>query len=265
MLSKELYEISQLNQRIAELREELDTLYNKRSKLIGYQRATGRETQPDFSVSVTPVDKWALQEYSALQAAWEPYGLAIPTFAKLKDRLREAYNVLGDFTRQVPIVRGKLALLLVPPAKDLEFPINQAWRSKQKFIRRADYLGGNFPTVEADKNWRLLITYPGLGGLYLGDPSLVLDEDFHVMAGYNTAGMGAIEYAALTLQSSHIIDRGSATILAKQANDTHLIPSARFSQGAYRFIYAKPDATIDNYRHRPTIEIPDRGKHLLPW
>lgn len=234
----------------------LDGLYVGQAPLIRLEKTVeiNAFTQNSGPVPILVVDKWAEGEYARLSASWVKYGISLPDFSRMLPLLKKAYKVINTLSLSSPQLRFRLGILFVPATSDLDFPISNDARFKHKFGKTADSVSVSFPKPKA-AGWKLMVTCTGLNGLYLNIPKNVINSHPDKISKYNTVGLDAFEYAALTLQSPHIIDRGLATVLLKHYSGGELVPMAMFSEGAYRFFVAHIETYFYDFRYRPAIEI----------
>jgi hypothetical protein len=257
MITKKVYSLSELDQRIAKLRTELLNLYTKRAAFITFTKKIAINHNSEAgadNLEIVVVDKWAKEEYQKLKLAWQKYDILIPEFIALRARLIKAHEIIRKITFKKPELKFRIGLIIVPPQEVLQFPVDKTYRKKQKFVEAADIVSENLPLIACDK-WRLLITCNALNGLYLQKPIKKNIKSSYYILGYKADALGLTEYAALTLQHPHIIDKGTSTLLLKGYNGEEQVAIAGFTRGSYRFLRAHIDSTFYDFRFRPTIEI----------
>jgi hypothetical protein len=210
MITKKVYSLSELDQRIAKLRTELLNLYTKRAAFITFTKKIAINHNSEAgadNLEIVVVDKWAKEEYQKLKLAWQKYDILIPEFIALRARLIKAHEIIRKIIFKKPELKFRIGLIIVPPQEVLQFPV--------------------------DKN---------------------IKSSYYIL-GYKADALGLTEYAALTLQHPHIIDKGTSTLLLKGYNGEEQVAIAGFTRGSYRFLRAHIDSTFYDFRFRPTIEI----------
>ncbi len=263
MLLQNLKKVVELDNRISDMHRQLANLYTERSNIVdagetifnSNDTLSAETTKAPTRAKSKSHDIWAQKEYASLSTAWKRYGVEIPTFISLKTRLMKARITMDELSNEQSELMGRLAVILVPPAKKLEFPVNSMLREKQGFCDLQDYVNQDLIVPASKKQWRMLVVYVNNAGLGLGAPTSILEEKKYRIAGHDTRGLGIIEYAALTLQREEPLDNGAWTLLLKDYSGSERIPSATYMNGRFRFDIDEVGGVLENDCFRPAVEI----------
>lgn len=248
MLVTQLKKILELDAQINNMHRELATLYEERKAMV--------ESDP-VAVSSEPLigrDDWIRQQYDKLKAAWECYDIALPSLKQLHYKLNKAYDITGDLSAAMPSLANKLGVVAVPPNTLLAFPVPFGLRVRQDFIDGQDYVNTDLALPVGCRQWKIVVVYSENAGLPMGLTKDILQSKSYHIGGYDTRALGAVEYAAMTLQYQHPIDDGTWTLLLKGCTATSPVVSATFADGRYRFDSDDAGAGLDIDYFRPAVE-----------
>lgn len=180
----------------------------------------------------------------------------------------------------MPQLVGKMGVLLVPPTDVMGWPVRKELRQRQERYYGVDPIHDSDEMrsiVDEHTNWRVFAAMTSKNGLEMDEPLLeILEKKKYEMVGYDTRGMGVLEYAALTLQHfkpvehgrygkkfSYEIDSPGSTVLIRNPMEHHgktnVVTVGR--DDGYRFQWQWVEH-IHNYgagkwRFRPAVEIID--------
>lgn len=247
MLLTQFKEVSKIDTRIQKIHQELAELYERRSVLA--QAGELRFVPSDNRA--TAIEK----EYAHLVNVWHRYGLKPPTLKYLKPSLTRAMGVMQDLIAAKPELKGQLALVLVPPTKELQ----QALASRlsvQRFVHALDSIDPELPHPEVRLKWRVFVMYTAAEGLAWASARTMLADNLYKIGGHDANALGQQEYAALTLHRTEVIDEASWSMLPRDLNaDTEVLPCATFENGRYRFDHDDLDNIFGDNRFRPAVEV----------
>lgn len=263
MLLNNLKKVVELDSRINDMHRQLANLYAERSNIVeagatiintnsNIPSATNRTTQrPKAKIH----DSWASKEYASLSAAWKRYDIEIPGYTNLKVKLVKSRVIMDELSNAQSDLMGRLSVILVPPTRQLGFPINTTLRQKQGFCDINDYVNQDLPKPTNNKQWRVLVVYTNSAGLSIGSPAVIFKEKSYLIAGYDTRALGITEYAALTLQKDQPLDEATWTLLLKDYAGNEFVPSATCMNGRFRFDIDEVGGILENDCFRPAIEV----------
>lgn len=262
MILKQFQKVFDIDNRIVKMHEQLSELYKQRAGILNPDQDLTSDAFPIEAVfettSLNPFQLrkiWLVKEYELLQTKWQHYGLILPKYSELEARLNAAYNIVRTISAVLPELHGKMSLLVIPPKKYLNFPLNPKLRLLQNPDMGNDLLSAGLPKTKADKNWRIMVVYAGPSGIYLESPKTIFERQLHLKANFDMSALGLLEYTALTLQNIEIIDTGTWTVLMKDYGGGKLLPYATFKDGRYHFEMDTSSSLYGNVRFRPAIEV----------
>lgn len=246
--------LQQVQRDIAELRDSKWPAKRKKSN------AAHASSSPAGSDTFTCTAEPATVSYEKVAKAWGRYDIQVPAFSILEARLREAGRIIERIATSNIEIAAHLTVLLVPPSKTLPFPIPDSLRAQNDM--RPDHMIDNVPVrlgkIRPQRNWRVFVAYGAKQGIYMNSPKDVIQNKQYLIAGYDMRGLGAVEYAALTLQQTHALDEQTWTILYRDTisrSQEALMPCARFADGQYTFGQEEPDTIFGSDRFRPAVEV----------
>lgn len=248
-------------------------------------------------------EEWAQAQYEKVKGGWGKYGIEVPDQAELQERLLKAHSVMKELETADYQLEGKMGVLLVPPSDVLGWPVSRDLRREQgvkpgtssmsrRISNTDDRISSGFNAPELSDEWRILVTATSPSGVSYGSPDDIVDENKvkrdtmfnqvlydedgntiplqpkYMVGGHNTLGMGASEYAALSLQEEGPIDANDWTWLLKDFEaGSETAEYATFSdtvnktyvmapKGQYcSFETIRSDYAWNGARYRPTVEI----------
>lgn len=250
MLTSQLKKIIEIDEKINSIHQELSDLYQERADIT--DRKPTAQTSPNIQhMSKT---RWGQAQYQRLTSIWKQYDITVPSKQSLEARLHRAYDLILELSDAQPELVGDLSVMLVPPHKDLPFPVPTEIRNKQAQDQEQDYVHPELPKEKKSKGWRLLIVHTGADGLYLGNTATILSNKQYMVGKRDMRALGAREYAALTLQEQGI-DTNSWTLLLRDTQPAdHHTPIASNTDGRYRFDITDTNSIFSDDRFRPAIE-----------
>ena len=262
MLLTDFRQVAELDDQIGALHRELARLYelrvsyfeNRQAFNAGIRNNPGTAYKLTNQPAATSPDTTEQKVYAELATSWGAYGITIPYFSVLSKQLSKALAVMNDLSETHPDLLGKLAIILVPPTKQLIGQQGQALRAHQTFAFNNDYFGNNIILKPNRRSWRVLVAYVAPQALQWGPTQKILDQQLYKLGAYDTRDLGIIEYLALTLQQDAAIDKASWTLLLKDISE-QLVPSVSFISGQYRFELDDIKGLSDNEGFRPAVEI----------
>lgn len=260
MLVTELKKVIDIDDRISGLHKELAGLYEERARYI-HNDTTHKSAQNSVGTIVAASnamniqDTWVDQEYKKLAKSWARYSISIPPVALLRKKLLRAKQIIDELVIEEPDFEDKLAILLMPPHKEVGDPSSTKLRSFQKFINFEDYTNPELSIKVSQKNWRMLVVFGETQALDLGSAKEILANKTYLIGSYDTRVLGIAEYFALSLQQDTPIDVDSWTLLLKDIKPkAKLAPSVTFIDGQYRFELDDVRGVGDE-KYRPAVEV----------
>lgn len=251
MLLNQLNQVTEIDNLITEIQDELSQLYQERSSLLN---GTGVKQQSLPQLVKTKQADWVAEQYRNLAAVWAQYSIAIPSLTSLKPRLNKAYKTIKALEAAKPDWIDWLRVILVPPTNKFSFPVAAELRMSQSFVTSADSLDASLPTVKKDAVWRVLVVYAADEGLYSGSLEMMLKQDNKV-AGYDTTALGVREYAAFSMHLIQPVDTQSWSILPKGQTKAEQVPCVAFVDGQFRFDSDEVNSVFGDNRFRPAVEV----------
>lgn len=272
-------EQARIDAELAHRHAEMAALYARRAGIVPEAGRTATRTEvepPAGKEQAAPVDREARAHdiYIGLWAAWDSMGIEIPPEDELKEKLIKAHDVIETLVDANERLKGRMGILLVPPSRTLDGPVNDPLRRAQGFTRTGhilhkridkkldlkDKVAAGITDPPANYDWRVLAADTSVkGGLYLGSPNKIIKSDAHMIGGYDTRGLGVAEYSALTLQTPRPIDVTTKTWLLKdfEGGESAILAGFNGRIEAQSFQYSNVNANADRgiYRYRAGVEI----------
>lgn len=178
--------------------------------------------------------EWINAQYAWVASSWQRHGIEVPPQEELEQRLHRAHRVASRMVEEDEHLDGRLNVVLVPPKAVMDWPVKESLRESQGLVAGHNIIGKHFgnrytgkrtsvadkihgsiaPTTSSDE-WRVLVTDTSESGRYYGSPKNIVQHERYMIAGYDTREMGPTEYAALSLQSTELLEKQSWTWLLK--------------------------------------------------
>lgn len=259
MLLKEYNKLLEIDELITGLQEQLASLYTSRAALLNPEATTTKKKTSKVTDTLADNIKSfvAASEYRRLLQAWSRYEIEIPAYSQLEQSIVKALDVRTFINKTVPILQGKLKLVLCPPAKVLNPDTLPELHKKQPHIADDDEVQASLLKSFRTKKWRLFLVYGEKEGLYFGPPKEILEQGADTIEGYDSLALGAPEYLALSLQEANtLLDTETHTILPKHGiQKDGTIPAVDCKDGTYHFTKEEADTLFGDVRLRPSINI----------
>lgn len=254
MLAKQLKKVIEIDEQINSIHQELSDLYAERAKITEDEETAAAESQAEKPEELTQ-DRWTQMQYQRLSSAWQTYDIAVPSKKSLAEKLNKAYDLIMELSAKAPDLDGKLTVVLVPPHKQLPFPVPSAIREKTDETRENDFVNPELEMPRKTKGWKVLVAYNAPEGMYLGNAESIVEYDLHKFAGHAMNDLGLREYTALTLQEKNI-DTSSWTMLLKdQQPSADSVTIASQHDGRFRFDLTESNSIFSDDRFRPAVEV----------
>ncbi len=260
MLLSELKEVIEIDSKISSLHGELNGLYQKRARLVEATTAkpvnspaVGLPERSETPDMMTP-QKWAKRVYDQSVKNWSDIGVQIPAKSTLLTKFKKAYGILTAISDENPELAKKMNVILVPPTKKLNLPIESKFRSHQPAVFDKDYIQPEIRLKES-KAWKVLLVYTSKHGLSLGDAAAITKSKAYKIAGFDTRGLGLSEYLAMTLQVESVVDQDTCTALLRDPAGDNRVIVGQFVNGRYRVEITDDEDLFGDVTFRPAVEV----------
>lgn len=185
MLLKELSHVNELDSAISELHQKLSQLYQERSQLLQLQAP-------------------ASNDIATLRTIWQQYGINLPSSAAVTRKYRKAVDVVAKLERSDTALRGRLAIVAVPPTAVLK-------EATADMHRYACVNSELFASIKPAKVWHFSV-------IAQHETAATITE-LAVLGDHEHQGLGVHEVIAADLQGVKTVQAGSWTILLKNSHD----------------------------------------------
>jgi hypothetical protein len=259
MLVTHLKKVAEIDNQIVAMHHKLADLYQRRMVLIDGDDglSTGSLTSGTAAIinSSTIEMSKVEQAYRQLASAWERYGIVIPAWSKLRQKLEKGEKIKAALIKNYPEIATGLSFIAIPPTAQLKLPVAESLRKLQLNADYADFISRGVTIPGPQKNWRLLLAHTAPDSLHVGSAKKAHETKVYMAAGYDLRALGVREYAAMSLQLNGAVDTRTSTILLKNHRSKTPVPYARFRFGHYRFELEDDDNVLDDDGFRPSIEL----------
>ena len=251
MLAKQLKQVIEIDERINTIHRELSDLYSERARITEEDDQTPPKTE---KISHTmSKDRWVSMQYQRLLALWQNYDIAVPSKKTLQPKLQKAFDVTNELAAKAPDIANNLTVLLVPPYKQLAFPVAANLREKQGIT--SDFVNPEYTSQKKTKAWRVLVVYAAKQGLYLGNADMIVENRSYLFGDYDMRALGHREYAALTLQEKNIDNQSWTLLMSNYQENDGAIAIAGSVDNRYRFDLTEGNSIFSDDRFRPAVEV----------
>lgn len=255
MLLSNFKRVEEIDDKIVQIHRELAELYAQRYMLIdgkdGLSTSRSSEDKTTNSSTYDPIE----EEYRLIASAWEHYNIIIPDLKFIKSKIVKASKIRRDLNKNYPEIAIGMRIIAVPPSNVCPIPASLQLRSLQGVSLADDYISDGVARPRDQKSWEYCLVYDSPESVIIGTAKKLNELKGYMIAGYDMRGLGIREYTALTLQSPHIVDKESSTVLLKSKGTKGAVPYASFRQGRYRFEMEDENNVLENDGFRPAIKL----------
>lgn len=215
MLYNQLQRITEIDEQIHDMHLRLADYYRERATL------TGEPVTPEvLDTPVITTSPSAL--YRQLQAAWQPFGLTLPTYKTLAKRLLVAAEIIDSLTAENHQLAGNISAIAVPPQAQLDKLIARG-NLPHTYLFTEEFLAH---APKRTTGWKIIVVTGPDFALPVDGLSDLLGQAEFTYKQWDCRGLGVRETIAADILGLEVVTANNWTLLLGDARSQQHIPCA---------------------------------------
>lgn len=251
MLLKDYQQVSDLDQTIMAMHKQLTELYDVRSKL--FTSFAGAAAQTFFNIPNSDKTAYTTQSkitsesslYDIQASFWKTYGIKLPAFRLLKNKLIKANELCLSLNLAVP--QAEFEVITLPPSSLFN---HTAGASKISFSSRID------AHTTSSKSWKVFVISGSAYGVAVDNYVAVAESGGVTIGGRFMPGLTSAEYVTYASVSNNKIDTDSWSVIIRDIDKkTRTVPCVMRNTNGFSFDIDSIDVMIGENHFRPAMEV----------